>query len=517
MPDLPARPDLDHLRHQARDLLRAAKAGDAAAVGRMAAVSDRRTLSAAQLAVAREYGFASWARLKAEVEARTLDQASKAQAFLEASVRNGRGRAARLLAATPEIADYSFGTAVVLGDAERVRRDIERDPGLATRGDERWGWTPLHAVCGSRWHVLDPARAEGMAEVARLLLDAGASLEARIRGQGGARTPLQCATATASTSAGNEGVIRLLLERGSVPSDDDLYLVGFAPNAHQCLRLLLDHTPDVAGTVESALGASISKRDTEACRLLLEAGADPRRFVDDYDPPAPVVYAAVRRGCPTEFVALLLTHGADPDAPGPDGLSPHRLAVRKGRSDLAALLHEGGARDEANDGDLLLSACRLADRAGAQRMLDADPGLLGRLTDVEKGGAVVQAAEEGRTAAVELMLDLGFPMDLQGGDWEGTPLHAAGYAGSPETVRLLLARGAAIEARDGSWQSTALVWAAIGSGERPERGFRPDWVATVRTLLDAGASLDELSLDPDDTKPPSPEVAQLLRERGVSS
>src|SRR5215472_15445498 len=96
------------------------------------------------------------------------------EAFLDASIRDWTGRAARLLAATPEIAGYSFATAVVLGDADRVRHAIQRDPALATRPDARTGWTALHAVCGSRWHLLDPARADGLLAVARLLLDAGA-------------------------------------------------------------------------------------------------------------------------------------------------------------------------------------------------------------------------------------------------------------------------------------------------------------------------------------------------------
>ena len=52
MADLPARPSLDHLRRQARDLLRAAQAGDTAAAGRIRAVSDALTLASAQLAVA---------------------------------------------------------------------------------------------------------------------------------------------------------------------------------------------------------------------------------------------------------------------------------------------------------------------------------------------------------------------------------------------------------------------------------------------------------------------------------
>ena len=510
MPDLPARPNLDQLRHQARDLVRAARAGDVAAMKRIEAVSDRLTLAAAQLVVARDHGFSSWARLKEEVDARTMDLARKVEVFLEASVRDWTGRAGRLLAATPEIGDYSFATAVVLGDADRVREEIQRDPAAATRADLQSGWTALHAVCASRWHRLDPARADGLLAVARLLLDAGASVDARARG---ARTPLGCATATASSGIGNEPIIRLLLERGAVPEDHDLYLAGFASNAHRCLRLLLDHMPNVAGTVETALSAPISIGDTEGCRLLLEAGADPRRYVED--PPCPAVYAAVRSACPAELVQLLLAHGADPNAPGPDGRSPYRLAVRRGRTDLAALLRQSGARDEATDIDRFLSACLRADRADAQRQVVDHPGLLDQLTDTEQGGAIDQAAESGSTAAVELMLDLGFPIEARGGDWGATALHAAAYAGSAETVRFLLARGADVEARDTNWHDTPLVWASVGSGQRPRSNPRPDWVATVRTLIDAGASRDGLTLSPDDHKPPSPEVAQLLRAYGV--
>lgn len=72
MPELPDRPDLDQLRRQARELLRAATRDEPSAVARLRAVSERVTLSAAQLAVAREYGYRSWPALKAEVERRRL-------------------------------------------------------------------------------------------------------------------------------------------------------------------------------------------------------------------------------------------------------------------------------------------------------------------------------------------------------------------------------------------------------------------------------------------------------------
>jgi hypothetical protein len=100
MSDLPARPSLDQLRHQAKDLLRAAQRGDHDAVARIGAVSGQLILSAAQLALAREYGFASWTRLKLEAERR--------------DILNSRdlSRLTRLLAEHPELATRRMGALV---------------------------------------------------------------------------------------------------------------------------------------------------------------------------------------------------------------------------------------------------------------------------------------------------------------------------------------------------------------------------------------------------------------------
>src|SRR5262249_16835841 len=62
----------------------------------------------------------------------------------------------------------------ILGDADRVRTELQQDATLATRPDTRTGWTALHAACSSRWHQIEPARADGLATVARLLLEPGA-------------------------------------------------------------------------------------------------------------------------------------------------------------------------------------------------------------------------------------------------------------------------------------------------------------------------------------------------------
>lgn len=178
------------------------------------------------------------------------------------------------------------------------------------------------------------------------------------------------------------------------------------------------------------------------------------------------------------------------------------------------MLRRRGARDDATTLDRILSACQRADRAEAERQLAAHPGLPAQLTGTGPD-ALVHAAETGSTAAVELMLDLGFAVGAPRAEDGATAVHAAAYSGSAGTVRLLLGRGADIEARDTTWDSPPLEWAMVGSGERPGHNPRPDWIATVRTLLEAGASTRDITLSPDDPKPPSPEVAQLLRSHGI--
>ena len=72
--DLPARPSLDSLRKQAKKLARDAAAGNGEAIARVHAQLPREALPLsnrnAQLVIAREYGFAGWPDLTAEVQKR---------------------------------------------------------------------------------------------------------------------------------------------------------------------------------------------------------------------------------------------------------------------------------------------------------------------------------------------------------------------------------------------------------------------------------------------------------------
>jgi hypothetical protein len=175
MPDLPARPDLDQLRHQAKDLLHAAQRGEAAAIGRISAVSGPVMLSTAQLAIAREYGFASWARLKLEVERRDILN------------RRDLSRLTRLLAEHPELA------------TENMQHWADRQCG------EPLGYILMLRFNHDRLGL--PADLPGTGAIAKALIGAGAPVNGR---PGDKETPLITAA-----SAGDADVVQALIEAGA--------------------------------------------------------------------------------------------------------------------------------------------------------------------------------------------------------------------------------------------------------------------------------------------------------------
>jgi ankyrin repeat protein len=476
MSALPEHPDLSQARRRAKELRDQAQRGDTHALARLAAHAAPLTLAGAQLTLAREHGQPSWPALVHEIEARNASIPEEVMRFLRSSVNLQIGMAARMLHENPALAESGFPAAVVLGDAARVVGELRRDPAAATRVDPGSGWTPLHLVCASRFH-LDPARAAGLADVARVLLDAGAVIDGRSAGRRCWR-PLECAVTSANSSRNNEPIIRLLLDRGAPVRSETVVASLYAAGGTWCLELLTE----APGTTPEIL--------TEA---LAEAaiGSDP------------------------EAVRILLAAGADPDLPGPDGRSARRNALTAGGAGTVRLLGAVGG----DPVDRLLEAVTTGDRDAAYALVTAAPGLVGGLEDADRE-ALVAAAEHGNVTAVELMLELGFPVDTrrQAIDDDGaTALHAASWAGSADTVALLLGHGADPTARDMRWQSPPLGWALVGSGEVADSAPAPDWVRTVALLLDAGASLDGDTLDPADPKQPSAAVVELLRSRGLVS
>src|SRR5215212_4542934 len=107
---LPAHPHLDVPKQQARDLLRDCKANSLNAIDRARrqyrkfykadndTISKQVKLSDAQLAVAREYGFSSWAQLKERITGNTAAQ------LIDKAIRANDGAAVtQLLTAYPNL------------------------------------------------------------------------------------------------------------------------------------------------------------------------------------------------------------------------------------------------------------------------------------------------------------------------------------------------------------------------------------------------------------------------------
>ena len=115
--DLPARPSLHSLRKQAKKLARDAAAGNTEAIARVRAHLPQATLPLsnrdAQLIIAREYGFAGWPDLTAEVQKRL-------------------GRA-------PEVAASQARVAIHNEDHERLRGLLAEYPSLVSWRGESGG------------------------------------------------------------------------------------------------------------------------------------------------------------------------------------------------------------------------------------------------------------------------------------------------------------------------------------------------------------------------------------------
>jgi Ankyrin repeats (3 copies) len=515
---LPDRPDLAQLRRQAKELRNAGREGEPEALARFAVfrpAGSPVTLAAAQLVVAREHGLASWPQLKAAVEECRMDREQQARALVVASVSGRMDRAVRLVDGDPSLATYNLWTAAALGEAAHVRALLARDPSQAVERDPESGWAPLLVVCNSRWHQIDHDRGPALREVAELLMDAGASPDTSV-----GRVPDfgHCSALYAAAGLANHPELaEMLMKRGADPDTPAaLYHATFLRD-HVCLRLLLDQGARAESA--DALAAAISVDDAQAVRLLLDAGVDatapvPAEALGEWYEPEPAlgaVRAAIEFQCGIELVDLLLQRGADPDARGQDGQSAYRLAVRQGRTDVVDLLRLHRAQDDATDVDRFLAACVRADHPEAERHLTRRPGLVDELTD-EDHQAIAHAADHGNLPAVQLMLDLGFPLNAPVGDDGASPLHAAAGAGAAELVAFLLERGADIEAKDTTWASTPLCWATVRSGLGLGHSLRAYWVTTIQTLIAAGASTEGVWVA---GKPPSDDVAVVLGAHGV--
>ena len=329
---LPSNPNLNHLRYQAKDLLKGHSARNPEVAQRIREFHPRMgratdaeifeaqlTLSDAQLAIAREYGFASWPRLKAHIQKPTLfDQLN--------------------LPHHERIGDATFRRAVDLldaGDTAGLRAHLKQHPHLAHQRVVFEGGNYFRNPTLLEFVAENPVRhgtlPNNIVEVARVILDAGVE-----------------------QSALNETL--MLVATGSVPRECRAQLP------------LIDLLCDRGADPNSAIHAAALHGELEAVNALIRRGArinlpvaaaldrvdDLRRLLPTASSEdRHLALALASQFGHVEIVRLLLDAGEDPNRYNPVGghshTTPLHQAAGAGYEKLVRLLVERGARLDMKD------------------------------------------------------------------------------------------------------------------------------------------------------------------------
>ncbi|HUB45302.1 MAG TPA: hypothetical protein VMB73_09990 [Acetobacteraceae bacterium] len=523
MPSLPDQANLEHLKKQAKDLLRLHRSGDPGGIarfgrhlpsaaklppGEVAAQPFR--LHDAQSCLAREYGFVSWPELTAYVEAQSLargEQTARIGTWLAlvyggdvtGSYNLARPRiAARLLHDMPGLLAGDVYAACAAGDEAALHRAVSADPAWVDRPGGALNLPPLVAVTHSRLMQLPDFR-DRLRGSARMLLQAGADPNQAI---GNRFPPASLAApdegARLSALYGAAGVNRdpamtqLLLDAGADPDDgESLYHSLENPD---CTRLLLRHGARVNGT--NALRRALDMPEPAALELLLAHDADPNEPASgpptDFWGPPLLRAIALRRSA--RHVQALLAAGAAPAARTQDGISAYRLASQAGLPEVAELLRAAGAAEQLSEDEQFVAACARADVAEARRIQAGRPDLPASLTPAQLR-LLPDTVAWGSDAAARLMVELGWPIAVRGGDWDATALNLAVLRGDAELTSFLLAHGASWQERHG-YDSDVLGTLAWTSLNEPVADG--DWAGCARALLRYG--MPKAEADPTDPK-----------------
>ncbi len=465
--ELPERPNFEDLKNEAKGLLHSGPYGK---------------LADAQSALATEYGFATWAKLKSHVEALGLSPA----AVLKAAVCDS--------------------------DALRVREVLERHPELRAKIDD-----PLPDY-GFGLNALYAAVQRSDRATIDVLLQAGANIQQRSEWWAGGFGVLDDC---------DPSMVEFLTERGAVVDAHAAARLGMMERLRELVAADASvvharggdgQTPlHFASTVEVAEflvahGAEIDARDVDhestPAQYMLRVEQKRHYPRDRQD----VARYLVTRGCQTDILMaaalgdlnLVQRHlDADPGCirmnvseawfPKHDPRAGGTIYIwQLGRYRTAhAVAREFGHEEvfrvllERTPADLKLAlACELGDEAVFSEFLAKYPDAAKALSEDDQR-KLPNAAQNNNTKAVRLMLNAGWPVDVRG-EMGTTALHWAGFHGNAEMTREILRFRPTLELKTREHEGTPLAWAIYGSGNGWHRDTG-DFAGTVKAMLEAGA------------------------------
>ena len=386
---LPERPSLEQLRKQAKEHLETQRAADPSV-----------TLSAAQHALAREYGFDSWPKLVHHVES--------------------------------------------VQPANRMLQPAE------LKSDQKLMWSPGRGT--DLWELFQ-ACAAGDLRAVRALLARDPSLS---RAHYEYRKPLYFAV-----RENRIDVARFLLEHDSNPIDiwvdDDPLEIARDRGYVEMERMLADtlETKFYASPKGEPIALALRDHDLKRMRELLDAQPE-LLGKGDQRSNRPIHWATMTRQL--DAIDELLRRGADINAPRMDGARPIHLTngdyFYRGWRDVprswpvtpAQVMAHIKARGAFID---LPTACHTGDIERVRELLRQDPSLANKIGEHEgyylgAGAPLANAAAAGRMDIVQLLLDHGADPNLPEEQYapKGKALYSAVYHGHYEIAKLLLERGA---------------------------------------------------------------------------
>jgi ankyrin repeat protein len=295
---LPDRASLDFLKKRAKERLLEMRRRD-----------PRAKLAAAQLAIARDYGFPSWRALKAEIDRR---RAPALAAFFAACRAGDVATLRDLLSREPGLArertpDGSTGLHLAVAHLDAVRLLLEHgaDPNARDEGDNAY---PLHFAGGA-----------GGVDVVRALLDAGGD----VHGVGDAHQLDVIGWATCFGPTIPNDVVSLLLERGARHH----VFSAIAAQDLDAIRRLVEENP-------GALSRRLSRTENRQTAL---------HYV--IAPPDGLLGGGFRTGSHYATLDLLLELGADVDAEDDKGRTPLAVAMLRGDEPAMRRLKAAGAKE----------------------------------------------------------------------------------------------------------------------------------------------------------------------------
>ena len=329
---LPANPNLDHLKHQAKDLLKDHARCDPGAAQRIREFHPRfsgavdavifeaqPSLSDAQLTIAREHGFPSWTRLKRHIEKPSLSDRLN-------------------LPHQERIEDATFRRAVSLldaGDVTGLRELLKQHPSLAKQRILFEGGNYFRNPALLEFVAENPVRRgtlpENIVNVTKTILDAGAEqsvLNETLMLVATGSVPRECRVQVP--------LINLLCDQGA---DADSAVEAAALHGEmEAMKALIGRGARVNLPVATALG------DLEEFRRLLPKASGRDRHL--------ALALAAQYGH-VEIARMLLEAGEDPNRYNPVGAHSHATPLHQaagaGYDELVRLLVEHSARVDLKD------------------------------------------------------------------------------------------------------------------------------------------------------------------------